>query len=86
MGAKPIKRHTLTKDNVKHFSRIQRTGNVLPQPARIVVDKEYWEDVGGWRGWETTPIYDKVFHDWEYAYAVYDEILRRADPGSVKER
>ncbi|GAK42004.1 putative methyltransferase [Paenibacillus sp. TCA20] len=86
MGAKPIKRHFFTKDSVKHYSQIQRTGDILPKPARIIVSKDYWSDVGGWRGWETISIYDKKFEDWEYAYAVYDEILRRADPGSVKER
>lgn len=84
MGAKPIKRCSFEKDGIKHYARIQRTGNVMPQPARIVVDKEYWEHVGGWYGWETTPIYDKVFEDWDYAHAVYNEIVSRADPGTVR--
>ena len=79
MAAKPIKQATFTKDGAKHFIRIQRTGDKLPQPARIVVDKEYWEDVGGWKGWETITIYDRTFEDWDYAYAVYDKILSRAD-------
>jgi len=57
----------------------------MPQPARIVIDKEYWEDVGGLKGWETLPIYDKTFENWDYAYTVYDEILSRADNGTVKQ-
>ncbi len=84
MGAKPIKRCHFTKDGVKHYARIQRTGNIMPQPARIVVEKEYWEHVGGEYGWETTTIYDKVFGDWDYAHAVFGAIVSRADPGTVR--
>ncbi|MFU1797493.1 hypothetical protein ACM1RC_26745 [Paenibacillus azoreducens] len=85
MAAKPIKRCSFTIDNIKHFIRIQRTGDKMPQPARIVVDKEYWEDVGGWKGWETLAVYDKTFEDWDHAYSVYNEILNRADSGSIKQ-
>lgn len=81
---KPIQRHTFTKDNVKHWIRIQRTGDVVPQPARIIIDKEYFSHVGGEYGLETTCTYDKKFEDWDYAHAVYNEILNRADAGSVK--
>ncbi len=84
MTKKPIKRHRFTKDSVKHYARIQRTGSSIPQPARIIIDKEIWSDVGGERGWETISIYDRTFDNWDYAYRVYDEILHRADPGSVE--
>lgn len=59
--------------------RLKRTGNTLPQPARITVWKWYWEDVGGVKGWETTCIYDRTFDDWAYVHAVFNEILKRAD-------
>ncbi|QHW35704.1 hypothetical protein GZH47_32955 (plasmid) [Paenibacillus rhizovicinus] len=85
MGAKPLRRCSFTKDSVKHYARLQRTGDRFPQPARIVVDKEYFEHVGGVYGMETVAIYDKIYEDWAYAHAVYDEILRRADPNSLKE-
>lgn len=49
----------------------------MPQPARIIVSFSYWDDTGGWRGWESKVIYDRKFDDWNYAHAVYDEILRR---------
>lgn len=85
MGAKPIKRCSFEKDGVKHYARIQRTGNVMPQPARIVIDKQYWDSTTfGGSGWDTRPIYDKVFEDWDYAYAVYNEIVSRADTGTVR--
>lgn len=85
MGAKPLKQHTFTKDGVKHWIRIQRTGNIMPQPARIVIDKEYFSHVGGEYGMETKVIYDKTFADWDYAYGVYRETLKRVDKDSVKE-
>ena len=86
MSAKPLKSCTFTKGGVTHYVRIQRTGDKMPQPARIVVDKEYWEDVGGVKGWETVPIYDRIFEDWEYVFAIYDKIVSLADVGSVKRR
>lgn len=58
---------------------IKRTGNDFPQPARIIITKRLWVDVGGVRGWESVGFYDRNFEDWDYAYAVYDEILNRAD-------
>lgn len=85
MSAKPLRRHSFKKDGVNHWVRIQRTGNVMPQPARIVVSKEYFSHVGGEYGMETKDIYDRKFDDWDYAHAVYNEILRRADNGTVKE-
>lgn len=84
MSAKPIRQHSFTKDGVKHWSRIQRTGNIMPQPARIVVSKEYFSHVGGEYGMDIKDIYDKRFTDWQYAHAVYKEILCRADKGTVK--
>jgi hypothetical protein len=67
------------KNGSLHYINLKRTGNTLPHPARIVISKEYWEDVGGLKGWETTNIYDRTFEDWNYAYAVFDEVLNRAD-------
>ncbi|MMZ47332.1 hypothetical protein D1872_89750 [compost metagenome] len=84
MGAKPIASHSFTKDEIIYYIRIQRTGDKLPQPARIVVGKRIWSDVGGWKGWEIVTVYDKNFDDWDYARKLYREILSRADGGSVK--
>ncbi|WNO29855.1 hypothetical protein [Bacillus phage SDFMU_Pbc] len=67
------------KDGSSYFMRLKRTGTTLPQPARIVILKWYWEHVGGIQGWETTCIYDRTFEDWEYAHAVFNEILKRSD-------
>lgn len=67
------------KDGSSYFMRLKRTGNTLPQPARITIWKWYWEHVGGVQGWETTRTYNRTFEDWAYAHAVFDEILRRAD-------
>lgn len=67
------------KDGSIHYMNLKQTGDKVPRPARIRINKEFWEDVGGVKGWETTNIYDKVFEDWNYAYAVFDEIIKRAD-------
>lgn len=76
--AKPIKRDGFMKDGYKHSIRIQQTGDKLPRPARIVINLFYWDETGGLKGWEPKKIYDRIFEDWDYAYALYDEILKRA--------
>jgi hypothetical protein len=85
VAVKPLKRCSFMIDGTRHYARIQRTGDKIPQPARIVVLKEYWSDVGGWKGWDTVTIYDKTFEDWDRARAVYGDILRWADEGSIRE-
>jgi len=86
--SKLYRNDSFEKDGANHFLRIQPTGNSIPQPARIILKKEYWEDVGGLKGWETTVIYDKTFEDWAYAYAyaVYNEILRRSGRKPIRRR
>jgi|GEM_PF-6982837 len=70
---------TVMKDGIKYGVSIKRTGNDMPQPARIRVSYEYWDDTGGWRGWESKCIYDRDFEDWDYAYALFYKILSRGD-------
>ncbi len=86
MGAKPIKRCSFKKDGIKFYLRIQRTGDKMPQPARIVMDKEFWDSTTfGGSGWDTVTAYDKTFDDWNVAYATYDRMLKEADANSIKE-
>lgn len=76
---KYLRANIFHKNNKKHFIRMQKTGNEMPQPARIIISYDFWCHVGGVRGWESKTIYDKVFEDWKYAHAIYDEILKRSD-------
>lgn len=75
--AKAIMVDTFRYKGKDHTVIIQRTGDTLPQPARIIVSYLYWDDTGGWRGWESYNMYDRIFENWEYAHAVYNEIVRR---------
>lgn len=75
--AKAIRIDSFRYKGKDHTVRIQRTGDTMPQPARIIVTYNYWDDTGGWRGWESCSMYDRTFEDWKYAHAVYNEILKR---------
>ena len=83
MAKKYIRVDSFKRKGKHHTIRIQRTGNAMPQPARIIVSYLYWDDTGGWQGWESKVMYDRIFEDWNYAHALYDEILMR---GSTKRR
>lgn len=72
-----LRNDTFEKDGTRYSLLMRKQGNRTPPTARIIVKEWYWEDVGGLKGWETVSIYDKEFDDWNYAHAVYDEILKR---------
>lgn len=80
----PPKARVFVKDGARHNIQMKQTGNTLPRPARIIIIKEYWDATGGWEGWDWTKIYDRTFNNWDYANAVYDEILSRADEEEIK--
>lgn len=77
MAKKYIRADSFKRKGTTYGIRMGRTGDKMPQPARIQVSFRYWDDTGGWRGWESKIMYDRIFEDWDYAHAVYDEILKR---------
>lgn len=76
MAKNYIRIDSFERDGKHHTIWIKRTGNELPQPARINVSFLYWDETGGLKSQESKVMYDRVFEDWNYAHAVYDEILR----------
>lgn len=79
MAKKWIRADSFQRKGTTWGIRMHKTGDKMPQPARIIVSYRYWDDTGGLRGWESKKVYDRNFEDWNYAHAVYDEILRRGN-------
>jgi len=73
-----IRRDVFHKDGKAHSIIMQKTNPQPPHPARIMVSYRFRQNKGGVRSWEDNTIYDRNFDDWNYAHAIYDEILRKA--------
>jgi len=79
------KSDTFTVGGTRYFITMKQTGNDLPRPARIVVRKEYWEDVVGLKGWDYVVVYDYTFTDWDFARKIYS-MLKDGTPISEVRR